>query len=203
MTQQQGLAIGPATLEGRWVRLEPLQRQHVDALAAISGDEEIWRYISMPLATHSDVATFVERALATAERGDEIPFVIIEKVTGTIVGSTRFMDIRREHRAVEIGSTWLGRAWWRTAINIESKYLLLRHLFDDVGCLRVSLKTDARNLRSQRAIERLGAVREGVLRKHMIVQNGYSRDTVYYSIIDTEWPAIRSTMERNLYGSPD
>ncbi|HZS88031.1 MAG TPA: GNAT family protein [Chloroflexota bacterium] len=203
MTQQQGLAIGPATLEGRWVRLEPLQRQHVDALAAISGDEEIWRYISMPLATHSDVATFVERALATAERGDEIPFVIIEKVTGTIVGSTRFMDIRREHRAVEIGSTWLGRAWWRTAINSESKYLLLRHLFDDVGCLRVSLKTDARNLRSQRAIERLGAVREGVLRKHMIVQNGYSRDTVYYSIIDTEWPAIRSTMERNLYGSPD
>ncbi len=203
MTQQQGLAIGPATLEGRWVRLEPLQRQHVDALAAISGDEEIWRYISMPLATHSDVATFVERALATAERGDEIPFVIIEKVTGTIVGSTRFMDIRREHRAVEIGSTWLGRAWWRTAINSESKYLLLRHLFDDVGCLRVSLKTDARNLRSQRAIERLSAVREGVLRKHMIVQNGYSRDTVYYSIIDTEWPAIRSTMERNLYGSPD
>ncbi len=203
MTQQQGLAIGPATLEGRWVRLEPLQRQHVDALAAISGDEEIWRYISMPLATHSDVATFVERALATAERGDEIPFVIIEKVTGTIVGSTRFMDIRREHRSVEIGSTWLGRAWWRTAINSESKYLLLRHLFDDVGCLRVSLKTDARNLRSQRAIERLGAVREGVLRKHMIVQNGYSRDTVYYSIIDTEWPAIRSTMERNLYGSPD
>lgn len=203
MTQQQGLAIGPATLEGRWVRLEPLQRQHVDALAAISGDEEIWRYISMPLATHSDVATFVERTLATAERGDEIPFVIIEKVTGTIVGSTRFMDIRREHRAVEIGSTWLGRAWWRTAINSESKYLLLRHLFDDVGCLRVSLKTDARNLRSQRAIERLGAVREGVLRKHMIVQNGYSRDTVYYSIIDTEWPAIRSTMERNLYGSPD
>jgi RimJ/RimL family protein N-acetyltransferase len=203
MAQQQGLAIGPVTLEGRWVRLEPLGLQYVDALAAISGDEEIWRYLSMPLASRSDVATFVERALATAERGDEVPFVMVERPGDTVVGSTRFMDIRREHRAVEIGSTWLGRAWWRTAINSEAKFLLLRHLFDDLGCLRVSLKTDGRNLRSQRAIERLGAVREGVLRKHMIVQNGYSRDTVYYSIIDTEWPAVRSTMESHLYGSPD
>jgi RimJ/RimL family protein N-acetyltransferase len=203
MAQQQVLAIGPVTLEGRWVRLEPLGLQHIDALAAVSGDEEIWRYLSMPLATHSEVATFVERALATAERGDEIPFVIVEKATATIVGSTRFMDIRREHRAVEVGSTWLGRDWWRSAINSEAKFLLLRHLFDDLGCLRVSLKTDGRNVRSQRAIERLGAVREGVLRKHMIVQNGYARDTVYFSIIDTEWPAIRSTMQRNLYGSPD
>ena len=108
------------------------------------------------------------------------------------------MDIQYAHHAVEIGGTWLGRAWWRTALNSESKYLLLRHLFDAIGCRRVCFKTDLRNERSQRAIERLGAVREGVLRKHMVVQGGRSRDSVYYSIIDDEWPALRVKMEQNL-----
>lgn len=196
------IEIGPVTLEGRWTRLEPLARRHAVDLAAISADEEIWQYLPAPLATQEAVDAFVAKALAALDRGDEVPFATVERATGAVIGTTRYMDIRREHRAVEIGYTWLGRAWWRTAINSEAKYLMLRHLFDAVGCWRVSLKTDRLNERSQRAIERLGAVREGVLRKHMIVQGGRARDTVYYSIVDDEWPSIRARMESQLYGTP-
>ena len=194
-------AIEPVTLEGRWVRLAPLERRHVDGLAAVSADEELWRLLPTPLGTRDDVAAWVEQALANAASGAEMPFVTIERASGTIIGSTRFMDIRPEHRAVEIGSTWLGRAWWRSAVNSEAKYLMLRHLFEALGCQRVCLKTDLLNLRSQRAIERLGAVREGVLRKHLIVWDGRVRDTVYYSILDDEWPEVKGRLEAGLYGS--
>lgn len=191
--------IGPVTLEGRWVRLAPMERRHAADLARIGVDTEVWRYLTVPLSTSAEIERYVDAALAAAARGDEVPFVIADAATGEIAGTTRFMDIRREHRAVEIGNTWLGRSWWRSVVNSEAKYLLLRYLFD-AGCGRVSLKTDLLNERSQRAIERLGAVREGVLRKHMIVQGGRSRDTVYYSITDDEWPAIRARMEATLYG---
>ncbi len=194
------LPIEPITLEGRWVRLEPLERRHEADLAAIASDEEIWRFLPAPLATRDDMHAFVEAALCNQTQGTELPFVIVERATGAVAGSTRLLDIRPAHRAVEIGATWLGRAWWRTVVNSEAKYLLLRHLFETLCCLRVSLKTDGLNLRSQRAIERLGARHEGVLRKHMIVQGGRSRDTVYYSIIDDEWPAIGARMAARLYG---
>ena len=191
--------IAPVILAGRWVRLQPLERRHIDDLAAVSADEGVWRYLGTSLATRDLIAAYVEGALALAATGEEIPFVTIDRRGDAVAGMTRFMDIRRQHRAVEIGGTWLGPAWWRTPVNSEAKYLMLRHLFDVVGCLRVSLKTDLLNERSQRAIERLGAVREGVLRKHMTTRGGRQRDTVYYSIIDDEWPALRAAMEARLY----
>jgi RimJ/RimL family protein N-acetyltransferase len=192
--------VEPVILEGRWVRLEPLRAEHLKALLAIAGDPEIWRWYPWPLNEESDMRRWLADALESARQGDELPFVVVERQTGAIAGSTRYMDIRPAHRAVEIGNTWLGTKWWRTAINSEAKYLLLSHAFDRLGCLRVSLKTDLLNERSQRAIERLGARREGVFRKHMIVHRGRVRDTVYYSITDAEWPEIRQRMEGGLYG---
>ncbi len=193
--------IGPVTLEGEWVRLAPLERGHGAALAAIAADEEVWRYLPAALATPADLDAWLGTAMDNAAAGTELPFVTIEKATGALAGATRLMDIQRQHRTVEIGNTWLGRAWWRSAINSEAKYLLLRHIFDTLGYQRACLKTDRLNERSQRAIERLGAVREGVLRKHMIVRDGRARDTVYYSIVDDEWPAVRARMETRLYGA--
>jgi len=193
--------IEPVVLEGRFVRLEPLERRHGGDLNAIAGDAEIWSRFTSDLAVPENMRAWIEKALANRAIGTEQPFVTIERATDRIVGSTRVMDIQEAHDAAEIGATWLGRAWWRTAFNSESKYLLLRHLFDTIGCRRVCLKTDLLNERSQRAIERLGAVREGVLRKHMIVQGGRSRDSVYYSIIDDEWPPIKTRLEQNLYAN--
>jgi len=191
--------IGAVTLEGCWVRLEPLQRRHEPALLAISRDEEIRRHLASMLDMPEDVHRWMEYAMATAARGVEAPFATIERATGAVVGTTRFMDIQPAHRSAEIGGTWLDRSQWRTVLNSEAKYLMLRYLFDEVGFQRAWFKTDRLNERSQRAIERLGAMREGVLRKHMIVHNGRSRDSVVYSIIDDEWPAIRAKMEKDLY----
>ncbi len=192
--------IGPVTLEGRWVRLEPLQPHHEPALLAISREEEIRRHLAATLDTPEDVHRWMEYAATTAARGVEAPFATVERATGAVVGTTRFMDIQPAHRTAEIGGTWLDRSKWRTVLNSEAKYLMLQYLFDEVGFRRAWFKTDRLNERSQRAIERLGAVREGVLRKHMIVHGGRSRDSVVYSIVDDEWPAIRGKMEQNLYG---
>lgn len=194
------MGMQPVTLEGHWVLLEPLSVDHVPALAALASDEEIWRYLPVSLPTEDDLRGIVEDALRNRAAGTELPFVIVERASGMPIGSTRVMDIRLEHRGVEIGWTWLGRAYWRSPINSECKYLLLRHLFEVVGCVRVALKTDMLNVRSQAAIERLGATREGVLRRHMIVQGGRYRDTVYYSILDDEWPSIKERLEDQLYG---
>ncbi len=193
------MVIEPVTLEGRWLRLEPLADRHAEGLAAVAGSDEIWRLLPTAVRTIEEMRAWVGQALAGAQSGQELPFVQIDRATGAPIGSTRIMDIRPEHRAAEIGYTWLGRDWWRTHMNSEAKFLLLSYLFETAGCQRVTLKTDLLNVRSQRAIERLGAVREGVLRKHMIVQEGRSRDSVYYSILDDEWPAIRERMERELY----
>jgi len=192
--------IGPVTLEGRWARLEPLQPRHEPALMAISRDEEVRRHLAATLDTPEDVHRWMEHAAMAAARGAELPFATVERATGLVVGTTRFMDIQPTHRTAEIGGTWLDRSRWRTVLNSEAKYLMLRYLFDEVGFQRAWFKTDALNERSRRAIERLGAVREGVLRKHMIVHGGRSRDSVVYSIVDDEWPVIRGKMERNLYG---
>ena len=188
--------VQPLVLEGACVRLEPLDVHHAEGLFAVGGDAEIWRYMPRPmLGSVSDARQMIEAARAVAADGSQLPFAIVERATGRAIGSTRYLDIRRKDRGLEIGWTWLGTAYQRTPINTESKYLLLRHAFDDLGTIRVQLKTDLRNERSQRAIERLGAIREGVLRKHVILWDGFIRDTAYYSILDNEWPGVRQRLK--------
>lgn len=186
----------PIVLKGENARLEPLDVKHAAGLFAIGQDEKIWRYLLRPkLESVADAQDFIEDALRMAATGSQLPFAIIDQKINQVAGSTRYLDIRPNDRAIEIGSTWLGRAFQRTAINTECKYLLLRHAFEDLGAVRVTLKTDGRNEQSQRAIERLGAVREGVLRKHMALWDGYIRDTVYYSVLDSEWPEVKKRLE--------
>jgi RimJ/RimL family protein N-acetyltransferase len=189
----------PVTLIGEKVRLEPLRQQHAENLFEAGIDRTIWTY--MPVGGFSDLATlreWIDRALQAEAEGREIPFAIVLKANGRAMGATRFMDIQPQHRALEIGWTWLSPDVQRTVVNTETKYLLLTHAFEDLGAHRVQLKTDARNLRSQRAIERIGAVLEGRHRRHMVLWDGYVRDTVFYSIVDTEWPAVKSRLETML-----
>ncbi len=185
----------PVVLYGEHVRIEPLDPKHAPDLLEGSNDDDIWRF--MPVRRPADLAAMndvIDRAWKAAAVGDEIPFAIIDDKTDRAVGSTRFLDIRRIDRAVEIGWTWLGTQAQRTAINTEAKFLLLRHLFEDLGAMRVQLKTDGRNTRSQLAIERLGAVKEGTLRRTRLTWDSIYRDTVYYSVIEPEWPAVKQRL---------
>lgn len=193
----------PVTLEGRHVRLEPLLLRHAKDLFDVGKDETIWPYMSRPALTSvEDTQAWIDQTLVIAAGGAQIPFAIIERRSGMAIGSTRYMDIRRNDRGLEIGWTWIGTAFQRSAVNTECKYLMLRHAFENLGAVRVQLKTDLRNVRSQRAIERLGAVREGVLRKHMIQWDGFIRDTVYYSVIEGEWPEVRRRLQSLLERAP-
>ena len=152
----------------------------------------IWRYLPIaPPTSLEDMRAYVEDALKTAEAGSQVPFAIIHKETNQPIGSTRYLDIQRENSALEIGWTWIGKPWQRTAVNTQCKFQLLRHAFEDLGAIRVQLKTDGRNEQSQRAIERLGAKKEGVLRRSRRLWDGFVRDTVVYSILAEEWPAVR------------
>ena len=178
------------TLEGEHVRLEPLALAHVEPLAAVGLDPELWRWTQYPVQTQEDMRAYVVAALAAQAQGSVLPFALIEKQGMRVVGSTRFGNIDRANRRVEIGWTWVARPWQRTPINTEAKYLLLRRAFESFGCIRVELKTDALNERSRRAILRIGATEEGTLRQHMITASGRVRDTVYYSILDREWPEV-------------
>lgn len=185
----------PVVLSGQTVRLEPLSLSHAADLFEAGQDSSIWTY--MPIGGFreiSEVRTWIEKASA----GGDVAFGIIQLETNRAVGSTRLMDIRREHGALEIGWTWLSPLVQRTGVNTEAKFLLLRHAFEDLGAVRVQLKTDSRNLRSQKAIERIGAVREGVLRRHMRLWNGYLRDTVYFSVLDHEWPQVKDRLLEKL-----
>ena len=186
----------PVILEGSHVRLESLDLSHAEDLYVVGSDERIWLYMPRPkLTSVADAHEMIRAAKTAAADGSQIPFAIIERKSGRAIGSTRYLDIRREDRGLEIGWTWLGTAYHRTPINTECKYLLLRHAFETLRAMRVQLKTDLRNERSQKAIERLGAIREGVLRKHMILWDGFVRDTVFYSILDDEWPDVRRQIE--------
>ena len=188
----------PVVLEGRFVRLEPLGEQHrADLEAAIAEDPEGVRLGSGPFVQSGWDAWYGEAAAGTAD-GRYVPWATIALDSGRAVGSTRFGDIDVPSERVEIGWTFLAPSRWRTAINSEAKLLQLRYAFDDLGAGRVALKTDGRNLRSQAAIERLGGVREGVLRRHMRLPDGFIRDTVYYSILRDEWPAVRDRLEERL-----
>jgi RimJ/RimL family protein N-acetyltransferase len=190
--------VEPVVLTGEAVELRPLCEDDVDALWEAGQDRAVWTW--MPEAVHSrdQMRQWVASAVSAAGAGTEMPFAIRRLSDGQMVGSTRYLDISALHRAVEIGATWLSPEVWRTRVNTECKYLLLRHAFETVGAIRVQLKTDGRNERSQRAIERIGGVREGVLRRHRILWDGYIRDSVYYSILDEEWPEVKARLEAML-----
>jgi N-acetyltransferase len=193
------VSLDPVVLEGAHVRLEPLAPRHVADLAVTGADPEVWRW--MPVAAPSgeaEMAAIVEGLLARAGAGVQAPFAQVEVASGRAVGATSYLDIALEEGRIEIGWTWIGRPWWRTAINTEAKLLLLGHAFEALGLNRVALKTDVRNERSQAAIERIGGVREGVLRAHMIRPDGSLRDTVYFSILAPEWPRVRERLSARL-----
>jgi RimJ/RimL family protein N-acetyltransferase len=188
------------TLEGRIVRLEPLSESHEDGLWAAARDPRTWRWLSVVQPqTRSEWSAWFAQALAEAEAGRELPLVTL--CHEEIVGSTRFLALRPEHRSVEIGWTWLHPDAWGTGANVEAKLLQLRHAFETWGCRRVELKTDALNDRSRRALEALGATFEGIHRKHMLVREGESRDSAWYSVVDDEWPAVRARLEARLAAS--
>ncbi|OJT22154.1 GNAT family N-acetyltransferase [Archangium sp. Cb G35] len=193
------LVVPPVTLEGQSVRLEPLAMSHAPALAAVA-EPGIFEHFNVVLSTLGDMETYIADALAAVERGVERPFVILEKETGSPVGSTRYLDIQRKHRTLEIGSTWLAKRVWRSRVNTECKYLLLRHAFEELKVMRVQLKTDRRNTRSRAAIERIGGRFEGILRHHMLVRGGVVRDSAYYGFIDSEWPEVKTRLESMLTG---
>jgi N-acetyltransferase len=179
------------------VRLEPLQRRHAPALWAASRDPRTWRWLSIGQpSSPAELDDWLEAALAAAEAGTEIPFATVWD--GRVIGSTRFLALRPEHRSVEIGWTWLHPSAWGTGVNVEAKLLMLRHAFEAWGCRRVELKTDALNARSRGAMEAMGATFEGIHRKHMLVRGGENRDSAWYSVTDDEWPAVEQGLVTRL-----
>lgn len=190
--------LTPVTLVGRTIRLEPLGLQHLDGLVAVGLEPSLWALTQSRVESADDMRAYVEDALAEQRSGSALPFATIAQATGTVVGSTRFGSASHEHRRVEIGWTWIGLPWQRSAVNTEAKYLMLRHAFETMGASRVELKTNARNARSRAAMLRIGATEEGTLRQHMIRHDGSSRDSVYFSVIDREWPDVRARLEAML-----
>ncbi len=193
------LKIEPVTLTGNLVRLEPLQMKHAPDLYEAAQDSGIWTYMpTTPSGSLSEMEQVIAIALQEQEKGVSLPFTIIDLVQNRPVGSTRYMDIRSDYRGLEIGWTWLSPSVQRTGINTECKYLLLHHAFEVSGAIRVQLKTHHLNFKSQRAIERIGAVKEGTLRNHMIMSDGSYRHSVYYSIIESEWPSVKAGLEAKM-----
>jgi RimJ/RimL family protein N-acetyltransferase len=192
--------MSPFTLDGKHVRLEPLRAEHAPLLWEIAKSDlaDIFQWIPYRLETFADFEQFNAQVLDEQKRGLTVPFATFRRDSGQIVGTTRYMSMDLANRKVEIGSTWIGVPWQRTIINTEAKYLMLRHAFEAWKCLRVELKTDAMNQRSRTAILRLGAKEEGTLRKHMLTWNGRQRDSVYFSILDTEWPSVKTSLESKL-----
>lgn len=187
----------PVVLSGRSVRLEPMSEAHVPGLTAIGQDDSIWKHMLYgEVRTEEDVRRWVRNILSRPD----LPFVVIHLESGRIAGATRFLNIAPEHRGLEIGGTWYGLEFQRTVVNTECKYLLLKYAFETLDCIRVQFKTDLQNERSQKAIERIGAVKEGVLRNHMILPDGRYRHSVFYSILDTEWPEVKKRLEERLAG---
>jgi N-acetyltransferase len=188
----------PVVLEGDIVRLEPLEAAHSAPLAEVGLDPSLWKWTIVFISNPAEMQRYVQDALHAQSAGAAIPFATVERSSGRVVGSTRFLNIDRANRRVEIGSTWIAPAWQRTAVNTEAKYLMLRHAFETLGCIRVELKTDALNVKSRNAMLRIGAKEEGVLRQHMICYGGRIRDSVYFSILDAEWPDVKVRLEQML-----
>ena len=192
------MLIEPVTLTGVRAQLVPLATSHLDALTAAGARPETWEFFPWRLDHRDAMKAHIDWLLEEQSQGHSLPFTIIDQLGSRIVGSTRFHTISKANRSLEIGTTWLHPDVWRTGVNIEAKYLLLRHAFEHWQAVRVQIKTDVHNLRSQRAIERLGAVREGVLRQHWILPSGRIRDSVLYSIVQDEWPAVREGLAARL-----
>ncbi|MGI6456333.1 MAG: GNAT family N-acetyltransferase [bacterium] len=183
---------GAIVLAGQLVRLEPLKMEHAEELYRAGQDDEIWRYMPCPRQQETgETAVWIQQALQEQALGTQVPFVIINQMDNKMIGSTRYLDIQRQDSNLEIGWTWIGKPWQRTGVNTECKYLLLSHAFEELGAVRAQLKTDGRNIQSQKAMERLGFVREGVLRRQRLCWDGHYRDTVYYSVLDTEWQQVK------------
>ena len=189
------MRIEPVTLEGQVVRLAPLTPAHADDLLEHALDPDLWRWTLSHVESRADLERYIASALEEQERGRALPFAHVLRSSGRAIGSTRFGSIERAHRRVEIGWTWIGRAHQRTAVNTEAKYLMLRHAFETWQCLRVELKTNALNTPSRNAMLRIGCVEEGVLRQHAINDRGETRDTLYLSILQREWPGVRARLE--------
>jgi RimJ/RimL family protein N-acetyltransferase len=192
------MKLSNITLEGRHVKLVPMGLHHTDALLEAALDPKIWQFTASIIRTSDEVRKYIETALSWQSAGTAVPFVTTERATGRVIGSTRFANIDWEHRRAEIGWTWLNSQWWRTPINTEAKYLMLRHAFEEWKCIRVELKTAAKNARSRAAIARIGGKEEGTLRHHMIQPDGSYRDSVYFSILDDEWPDVKQRLEARL-----
>ena len=192
--------VTPVTLEGPSVRLEPIRPDHAQQfwLVAKNDLDDIFRWIPYSMKTPEDFQKLIDKAFDEQKRGESVVFATVERSSGKVVGSTRFMNIDRVNRRVEIGSTWIAPAWQRTVINTEAKYLMIRHAFEVWGCFRLELKTDALNLKSRNAILRIGAKEEGTLRRHLLTSTGRVRDTVYFSILDSEWPEAKAKLESRL-----
>jgi N-acetyltransferase len=189
----------PLSLVGNFVRLEPLTEAHIPGLALVGCNDRIWRLMRYGLVrTEQDMRQWVLHLLEGLQAGTDLPFAVIQLASGRIAGATRYMEIHPEHRGLEIGGTWVGLEFQRTAVNTECKYLLLQYAFEVLGCIRVQFKADVRNERSWRAIERIGAKREGILRNHLILPDGTIRDSAYYSIIELEWPGVKKRLEEML-----
>ena len=193
------MKIEPVTLEGEFVRLESLSREkHFGDLCAVGLDAEIWRWSPKQIKTEADLQNYIETALDEQRRGVSLPFATVLKETGKAIGSTRFGNIDLANKRVEIGWTWIGLEFQRTFVNTEAKFLMLRYAFETWNCNRVELKTDALNERSRRAILRIGAKEEGIFRKHVVTDSGRLRDTVYFSILDDEWQAVKQNLQNKL-----
>lgn len=188
------MKIEPVVLEGKYVKLDPMRVDHLPALCEVGLTGGIWKWTNNIVTEASDIERYVRAALADRDQGVALPFVTIDRTSGRIVGSTRFGSIDRFNRKAEIGWTWINPQWQRTAINSEAKLLMLTHAFEVWKCIRVELKTDANNNVSQKAIKRLGAVKEGILRNHMITESGRYRDSVFFSITDAEWESVKENL---------
>ncbi|MFD0681631.1 MULTISPECIES: GNAT family N-acetyltransferase [unclassified Paenibacillus] len=192
------MKVEPVILQGERVILVPMESSHINPLYEALKDPELWTYSPPGMRSIDDMKNYVETALEERARGDALPFVIRDLETDRLVGTTRFADISAQHRHLEIGWTALAREVWKTRVNTECKYLLLQHCFETLGTVRVQLKADSRNTRSLRAIERIGAISEGIHRSHRILNDGYIRDTVYYSFIVSDWHDAKMRLEKML-----
>jgi RimJ/RimL family protein N-acetyltransferase len=198
-----GGQLEPIVLEGDFARLEPMTLKHHAGLSEVGLDPGIWRFTLVVVSTPEEMRGYMESALELQRDGTTLPFVTIERSSGRIVGSTRFGNYDPANRRIEIGWTWIAPPWQRTAINTEAKYLMLSHAFEQLRCVRVELKTDVLNAPSRQAMLRIGAKEEGILRKHSLVWNGRYRDSIYYSILDEEWPGVKRQLERMLIRRPE
>lgn len=189
----------PITLTGHLVRLEPMSEAHIPGLSAAGQDPSIWKYMVYgDLSASGDMAAWVKDMLERQTTGTDLCFTVIHLPSGRVAGATRYLEMRPPHRSLEIGGTWYSPEFQRTGVNTECKFLLLKYAFEEMGCIRVQFKADERNQNSIRAIQRLGARHEGVLRNHYILPDGAFRNSVYFSVIDTEWPEVKKMLEGKL-----